>query len=134
MILVDTSVLLDIVKDDPIWSSWSLDAFEKASGQSDMAINDIIYAELSSRYETVEGVDYALATLGLNMLAIPRSGLFLAGKAYKHYRARRGTKTGVLPDFLVGAHAAVAGGTLLTRDPTLIRSYFPTVALITPQM
>lgn len=132
MILIDTSVLLDIVKDDPVWSPWSLDAFETASGRDYLAINDVIYAELSSRYETVDEVERALATLGLDVVAIPRPGLFLAAKAFKRYRERRGTKTGVLPDFFIGAHAAVEGAALLTRDPGHVSAYFPTVQLIAP--
>ncbi len=132
MILVDTSVLLDIVKNDPVWSPWSLDAYEAASLQDDLAINDIVYAEVSSRYASIDDLDRALAVLLLPVHPIPRAGLFLAGKAYKRYRERRGTKTGVLPDFFIGAHAAVEGASLLTRDPGRVQSYFPTVKVISP--
>lgn len=132
MTLVDTSVLLDIFKNDPVWAPWSLEAFEIAAGRGTMAINDVIYAEVSSRYVAAEEVDHAIDTLKLDVIRMPRSALFLAGKAYKRYRERRGMKTGVLSDFFIGAHAAVEGASLLTRDPRHVRSYFPTVTLISP--
>jgi predicted nucleic acid-binding protein len=97
-----------------------------------MIINDIIYAELSTRFATVEEVDGAVAGLGLHMMPLPRSALLLAGKAYVRYRSQGGTKTGVLPDFFVGAHATVVGWPLLTRDAGRVKTYFPDIALITP--
>ena len=132
MILVDTSVLFDILNDDPDWADWSQAALESALGTGPAAINDIIYAELSVRFESVDHVDAAVTGLGLQHAAIPKPALLLAGKAFQRYRARGGTKKGVLSDFFIGAHAAVEKWPLLTRDAARVRSHFPTVTLIAP--
>lgn len=132
MILVDTSVLFDILNDDPNWADWSQAALESALGTGPAIINDIIYAELSVRLDSLNRVDAAVVGLGLQHAAIPKPALLLAGKAFQLYRARGGTKSGVLSDFFIGAHAAVEGWHLLTRDPTRVRSHFPTVELIAP--
>ena len=97
-----------------------------------MVIGDVIYAELSIRYSTIEALDALLAEAGLAIAPTPRAALFLAGKVFQRYRAAGGTRTGVLPDFFVGAHAAVSGMTLLTRDVGRYRTYFPTLELVTP--
>jgi predicted nucleic acid-binding protein len=132
MIFVDTSVLLDIVRADQEWAAWSNAAFEAAAGTEVLAINPVIYAEMSVNFDEIELLDSAVATLQLAMLETPRAGLFLAAKAFKRYRAAGGTKSNVLSDFFIGAHAAVEGAGILTRDPRRIRTYFPTVPLIAP--
>lgn len=130
--LVDTNVLLDVFTNDQIWADWSIRQLEIASAIGSLAINGVIYAELSVRFATIEALDRALAEAGLMMTAVPNTALFLAGKAFQRYRASGGARTGVLPDFFIGAHAAVAGITLLTRDKQRYRTYFPTIELVTP--
>jgi predicted nucleic acid-binding protein len=133
VILVDTSVLLDIFAEDATWADWSLAALEQAAARDDLVINDVIYAELSTRYATIEALDAAIAGMVLRHASLPRKSLFLAGKAFRLCRERRGAKTGVLADFFIGAHAACEGWPLLTRDTRRIASYFPTVQLIAPK-
>lgn len=132
MTLVDTNVLLDLVTDDPVWAPWSAQQLEAASLQGRLVINDIVYAELSIRYARIEDLDRLLRDATLEIEPIPRAALFLAGKAFERYHRRGGTRTGVLPDFFIGAHAAVAKLPLLTRDPRRYRSYYPTVTLLAP--
>ena len=131
--LVDTNVLLDLATDDPLWAGWSVRQLEMATARGPLLASDIVYAELSVRFVRIEAVDAFLAGAGVAVRPIPRPGLFLAGKAFQAYRARGGTRTGVLPDFLVGAHAAVAGLPLLTRDAGRYRTYFPNLTLIIPE-
>ena len=130
MILVDTNVLLDVVEDDPVWADWSLQQLEAARLRGQLAINAVIYAELSMAYERIEELDRAVGIAGLEEVPIPREALFLAGKVFLRYRRRKGMKRGVLPDFFIGAHAAVAGLPLLTRDQRRYRTYFPTIELL----
>jgi len=130
VVLVDTNVLLDIVQDDPDWGDWSQQQLEAASLRGPLAINAVIYAELSMAYERIEDLDRVVHQTGLHQLTIPREALFLAGKAFLHYRRRRGGRTGVLPDFFIGAHAAVTGTPILTRDVRRYRTYFPTVEIL----
>lgn len=132
MILVDTNVLLDVVSDDPIWADWSQRQMEAASLVQQLAVNSVIYAELSFGFTRIEEVDAVLADARIRLIDIPREALFLAGKAFRLYRQRGGLKTGVLPDFFIGAHAAVEQLPLLTRDPMRFRAHFPTVRLIAP--
>jgi predicted nucleic acid-binding protein len=132
MILVDTSVLLDVLKIDPVWADRSQQALDRAAASDELAINDVVYAELSSRFPTIEDLDQTVAAMPVRHASLPRAALFLAGKAFVKYRQSGGTKSGVLPDFFVGAHAAIENATLLTRDTARIRAYFPTVSLITP--
>ena len=132
MILVDTNVLLDLVTNDPDWSDWSLARLEEAALAGPILINDIVYAETSIRYDRIEDLDAMLAQALIEIAATPRSALFLAGKAFRRYRAAGGMRTGVLPDFFIGAHAAVEGWPLLTRDAGRYRRYFPKVRLIAP--
>ncbi len=132
MILVDTSIILDIVKADQNWAAWSRGAFEAAAIRDTVAINDVIFAELCARYDALADVEAMLDVLVLEVRPLPRAALFQASKAFGTYRQRGGIKTGVLPDFFIGAHAAVEGASLLTRDPGHVRSYFPTVTLISP--
>jgi predicted nucleic acid-binding protein len=130
--LVDTNILLDVVTDDPNWSDWSIEQLEAAALRGPLLINDVVYAELAVRYERIERLEAFLSEAGLDMAAMPRSALFLAGKVFQKYRKAGGSRTGVLPDFFIGAHAAVDRLDLLTRDSARYRTYFPTVKLITP--
>lgn len=132
MTLVDTNVLLDLVTNDPVWADWSVAQLEAASLAGPLLINDVIYAELAVRYERIEDLNAFVETAGLDLTPLPRTALFLASKAFVHYRRAGGSRTGVLPDFFIGAHAAVEKLTLLTRDVGRYRTYFPTVGLITP--
>lgn len=132
MLLVDTNVLLDLVTDDPDWSEWSLARLEESALAGPILINDVVYAETSLRYERIEDLDAMIALAGIEMATTPRAALFLAGKAFKRYRAAGGTRTGILPDFFIGAHAAVEGLPLLTRDASRYRSYYPNIRLIAP--
>jgi predicted nucleic acid-binding protein len=132
MILVDTNVLLDVLRDDQQWAGWSSHALDEAGAHDMLAINPIIYAELSSQFDRIEELDSAVRSLNLSIVEIPRAALFLAGHAFRRYRRTGGAKTNVLPDFFIGAHAAVARVTLLTRDVKRVRPYFPTVTVIAP--
>ena len=132
MTLVDTNVLLDLVTDDPNWADWSIAQLEAASLKGPLLINDIIYAELAVRYDRIEEMEAFLDHANLQMAPIPRAALFLAGKVFAQYRRSGGSRTGVLPDFFIGAHAAIDQLTLLTRDVSRYRSYFSSLQLITP--
>jgi predicted nucleic acid-binding protein len=133
MTLVDSNVLLDVVTDGQTWAEWSQGQLERAALEGPLVVNDVIYAEISTRYATVDAVDSMLSDLNIEVVPTPRDALFLAGKAYWRYRAAGGIRTGVLADFFIGAHAAVEGLQLLTRDARRYRNYFPTIALITPE-
>jgi predicted nucleic acid-binding protein len=130
--LVDTNVLLDLVTDDPVWADWSIAELEAASLRGPLLINDVIYAELAVRYSRVEDLDAFVQRAGLEIAPFPRAALFLAGKVFAQYRRSGGLRTSVLPDFFVGAHAAVSEWPVLTRDVGRYRTYFPTLTLITP--
>lgn len=130
--LVDTNVLLDIVTDDTNWAQWSVHQLEAASLRGPLLINDVIYSELSIGYQSIEALDELVLQMGLQLERVPTSALFLAGKAFFAYRKLAGTKAGVLPDFFIGAHAAVYDIPLLTRDVKRYRQYFPGVSLISP--
>jgi predicted nucleic acid-binding protein len=132
MTLVDSNVILDVVTDGEAWADWSQEQLEQAASAGPLIINDVIYAEISTRYSTVEDLDAMLRNMDIGVATIPRTALFLAGKAYLRYRATGGVRTGVLSDFFIGAHAAVEQRSLLTRDAQRYRTYFPTVELITP--
>lgn len=132
MTLIDTNILLDLVTDDPRWADWSVAQLDAATLKGPLAINDVVYAELSVRFATIEAIDELLEEAGIGLVAIPRSALFLAGRAFQRYRAAGGSRTGVLPDFFIGAHAAVTGMALLSRDPQRYRTYFPKIDLVTP--
>jgi len=130
--LVDSSVLLDIFEDDPRWGDWSQDALEKESRLEQLFINPVIYAEVSIAFQRIEELEDAIQVCGLKMTEIPREALFLSGKAFMAYKRMGGSRSTPLPDFFIGAHAAVASFKLLTRDPRRVRRYFPTVKLISP--
>ncbi len=134
MILVDANILLDVATRDPYWAEWSLGVLEQEMVEGQLFINAVVYAELSSRYESVEAVDGFLAQVGAQLVEIPRTAAFLAGKAYSRYRAAGGTRTGVLPDFFIGAHAVALDIPVLTRDVRRYRTYFPNLRLIAPQL
>jgi predicted nucleic acid-binding protein len=130
--LVDTNVLLDLLTGDPKWADWSIGQLDAASLRGPLAINDVVYAELSVRFSTIEALDAVVAEMGLVMEAMPRAALFLAGKVFQRYRAVGGSRSGVLPDFFIGAHAAVLGCPLLSRDVGRYQAYFPGIKLVTP--
>ena len=132
MTLVDTNVLLDLFTDDPVWAGWSMQQLDMAASKGPLSINDVAYAELSVRFAAIEALDTVLGEAGITMAPMPRAALFLAGKVFQRYRAAGGVRTGVLPDFFIGAHAAVAGLTLLTRDAQRYRTYFRKVELVAP--
>lgn len=132
--LVDTNVLVDVLENDPDWADWSIAQLRAQSKVHNLAINPIIYSELSLTFSTVEALDQVLESLALRILEIPKPALFLAGKAYLQYRRNGGLKTNVLGDFFIGAHAAVSGLPLLTRDARRIRNYFPSVIVIAPEL
>ena len=132
MILVDTNVLLDVLGADAQWAGWSERQLAEAMLDDRLAINAVVYAELSAGYRGIDELEAVLTGFGVVLVEIPRFALFLAGKAFRDYRRAGGAKTGVLPDFFIGAHAAVDAMPLITRDPRRYRSYFPTVELIAP--
>ena len=132
MLLVDTNVLVDVLVDDPLWADWSIGQLRAQSKIHRLAINPIIYSELSLTFSTVEALDETIADLGLVMIELPRPALFLAGKAFVRYRRQGGAKSNVVSDFFIGAHAAVSGYQLLTRDTRRYSSYFTDVKLIAP--
>lgn len=134
MLLVDTNVLVDVLEDDPEWADWSINQLRAQSKIHRLAINPIIYSELSLTFSTAEALDQVLDDLGLVMVELPRPALFLAGKAFVRYRRQGGTKGNVLGDFFIGAHAAVSQYPILTRDTRRYASYFPTVKLIAPEI
>jgi hypothetical protein len=132
LILVDTNVLLDVVQDDPIWAEWSQGQLDAWAARGELGINAVIYAELSVAYARIEELEETVEAAALRMLEIPREALFLAGKAFLAYRKQRGSRTGVLPDFFIGAHAAVMALPLLTREAARYRTHFPGVTLLAP--
>ena len=132
MILVDTNVLLDVLEDDPEWADWSQANLDAATATDTLAINPIIYSELSIAFARIEELEAVIAEASLAIESIPHEALFLAGKVFLSYRRARGIRRSVLPDFFVGAHAAVAHCPILTRDAARYRTYFPTVRLIAP--
>lgn len=132
MTLVDSNVLIDVFADDPVWFKWSTERLGDAARNGPILINDVVYAEASIRYRTIERFDAALARARVTVVRMPRMALFLAGKAFAQYRKAGGSRTGVLPDFFIGAHALVEGLPVLTRDERRFRQYFPTVELIAP--
>ncbi len=131
--LVDTNVLVDVLENDPDWVDWSIAQLQAQSKVHRLAINPIIYSELSLTFSTVEVLDQVLDGMELRMLEIPKPALFLAGKAFVQYRRSGGSKSNVLGDFFIGAHAAVSGLPLLTRDTRRYRNYFPSVELVAPE-
>ena len=131
-VLVDTNVLLDVLTEDARWFDWSASALESAAARARLCINPLIYAEVSVGFERIEELDAALPSSMISRLPLPWAAGFLAGKAFMQYRRRGGVRSSPLPDFYIGAHAAIAALPLLTRDARRYRSYFPTLELIAP--
>lgn len=132
MLLVDTNVLIDILEDDPVWADWSEHQLRAQAQVHALCINPVIYAELSLAFDSVSAMDEVLDDMALVLQELPRPALFLAGRAFLKYRRQGGTRSNVLADFFIGAHAAVAGCGILTRDPRRYKSYFPRVSLVAP--
>ena len=132
MVLVDTNVVVDIWQRHPEWYPWSVAQLRAQSLVHELIINPIIYAELSMNYASIATLDARIGALKLMLLELPRAALFLAGHAFRKYRRAGGGKSGVLPDFFIGAHAALLGCAIVTRDTARYRTYFPTVELLTP--
>ena len=131
-VIVDSNVLLDVITDDPVWGAWSSRALELVAGEAIIVINPLIYAEVSVGFASVEALEEALPPSLFRREYLPYEAAFLAGKAFMRYRKAGGTRRSPLPDFYVGAHAAVARYRLLTRDASRYRTYFPTLELIAP--
>ncbi len=131
-ILVDSNVLLDVLEDDPTWGGWSSARLAEAAERLPLIINPVIYAEVSIGFARIEELEEILSMTLFVRQQIPWEAAFLAGKCFVRYRRQGGTRNSPLPDFFIGAHAAVAGLELLTRDVARYRTYFPTVQLIAP--
>jgi hypothetical protein len=131
-VLVDSNVILDVAGDDPEWGPWSREMLARIGNTSVLAINAVIYSEVSVGYDRIEDIEEILPQELFKREAIPFAAAFLAGKCFLDYRRRGGTRTSPLPDFFIGAHAAVAGYALLTRDINRYRTYFPRLELISP--
>ena len=131
-VLVDSNVLLDVVTDDPKWWGWSASALENCADTAVLIINPVIYAEVSIGFKTIEELEEVLPSEYFRREPVPWEAAFLAGKCFVRYRRRKGARSTALPDFFIGAHAAIQKYRLLTRDAARFRSYFPTVALISP--
>jgi len=131
-VLVDSNVLLDVLEEDAHWYEWSSKQLQKAADSCSLIINPIIYAEVSIGFHRIEELEQALPSNFLQRMPLPWEAAFLAGKCFMRYRKLGGTKSSPLPDFFIGAHAAVSGLTLLTRDAARYRTYFPSLKLITP--
>lgn len=132
MILVDTNVVLDVVQNDSVWGDWSQQQLERCSLRESLCINPVIYTELSIAFARIEELETLLRDARFAVTDIPREALFLASKVFLKYRKVKGTTSGVLPGFFIGAHAAVADIPILTRDVGRYRTYFPNVELISP--
>lgn len=131
-VLIDSNVLLDVMTEDARWFSWSAASIEQAADRFRLVINPVVYAEVSVRYSRIEELDIALPKSMFDREAIPYEAAFLAGKSFVAYRRRGGSKLFPLPDFFIGAHAAIAGYVLMTRDAARYRTYFPKLSLIAP--
>lgn len=130
--LVDSNVILDILTGDAVWSDWSSASLAKCANEGVLCINPLILAKVSIGFATFEELQVAMPESSFRNLPIPAEAAFLAGKVFLRYRRQGGIRTTTLPDFFIGAHAAVSGLTLLTRDVKRYRTYFPTVILIAP--
>ena len=131
-VLVDSNAILDVLTEDAAWYAWSAAALERCANESALYINPVIYAEVSIGFDRIEELEAALPREVFRRLHLPLEAAFLAGKAFIRYRKHGGIRTSTLPDFFIGAHAAVSGLRLLTRDDRSYRSYFPTVTFISP--
>jgi predicted nucleic acid-binding protein len=132
LVLVDSSVILDVLTEDAVWFDWSSGALAHAAETGGLAINPVVYAEVSVRFDRIEDLEDALAPAVFARLPIPWEAAFLAGKCYLRYRREGGRRTAPLPDFFIGAHAAVGAMRLLTRDASRFSTYFPGLEIIAP--
>jgi len=130
--LVDSNVILDVLTEDPDWYEWSAAALERQAERSQLVINPLIYAEVSIRFERIEDLDDALPASTFRREPLPFTAGFLAGKSFVQYRRAGGERRSPLPDFYIGAHAAITGMTLLTREGTRYLPYFPSLELVAP--
>lgn len=133
-VLVDSNVILDVATENAAWFEWSASRLAELANETTLVINALIYAEVSVRYQTVEEVEDVLAPRSFRREPLPFEAAFSAGKAFRTYRRRGGTRRSPMPDFYIGAHAAVRGYRLLTRDPRRYRAYLPSVELIAPDI
>lgn len=133
VILIDSCIVTDLADPESVWFEWSASTLERLDQNNTMVINPIIYAECSVGFERIEEVEALFESLGFAMKSIPREALFLAGKAFLQYKRRKGEKGNVLPDFFIGAHAAVSGYPLVSHDKGRFSTYFPGVELIIPE-
>lgn len=131
-VLVDANVLLDVLTDDPQWYDWSAAQLDACAAEAELCINPIVYAEVSVGFDRIEALDDALPSDAFTRLELPWEAGFLAGKAFLQYRRAKGARTSLLPDFYIGAHAAIGGMTLLTRDARRYRTYYPKLEIICP--
>lgn len=131
-VLIDSCVLLDLFTNDLNWAGWSEKTLEQYSQTNTLYINSIIYTEVSIGFNKIEEMDKAISELGIKVLEMPREALFLTGKTFLEYRRNNGTKVSPLPDFFIGAHAAVSNFDLITRDLGKFKTYFPHVNLVSP--
>jgi len=131
-VLVDTNVLFDYLSEDEEWADWSAAMLSEAANRGPIAINSIVFAEISVRFDAIEAVNDALPASYFLRVDLPWEAAFLAAKVFERYKRRGGTRTSALPEFFIGAHAAVAGMTLLTRDARRYRTYFPRLKIIAP--
>lgn len=132
-VLVDSNILLDVLTDDPQWYDWSAARLDACARKAELCINPVIYTEVSVGFDRIEELDDALPTDAFTRLELPWEAGFLAGKAFLQYRRAKGARTAPLPDFYIGAHAAIEGMALLTRDAKQYRRYYPTLELVCPQ-
>lgn len=133
MIFVDSSVLIDVIEAQPDWKFWSAEQLGRCAAQQGLAINAVVYAEVSRGFASAQVQNQFLQEAGIKVLPIDNETAFLAARAHVAYRAAGGGRASTLPEFFIGAHALTMGYPLLTRDPVRIRSYFPQVSLITPE-
>lgn len=131
-VLVDSNVLLDIVTEDQVWQEWSENTLSKLADETRLVINQVVYAEVSARFNTIGDVNLLLSPDEFDREDMPYEAAFVAGQSHREYRRRGGNRERTLPDFLIGAHAAVSGYRLLTRDATRYRTYFPKLEIIAP--
>lgn len=132
MILVDSNIWIDLIQEDPVWLDWSLAQVQQVRAQHRAVINPVIYAELAPTYDDPAALDKFLKAANATMKPLSRAAAYAAGRAFLSYRQKRGTKSGVLPDFFIGAQAQTEGWTILTRDVARYATYFPGVKLIAP--
>lgn len=132
MLLVDTNIIIDVIDDDPQWFNWSVRQMRHLSSVHELLVNSVVYAELAPTFASAESLDFRLKDLEVTYQEIPRMAFYIAGVAHRHYRRAGGPRESILSDFFIGAHAAVLGCGILTRDARHYRRYFPRVEVIAP--